>query len=236
MQLTFRDIMRIFKAPEHVVQEWIEKKKMPCVKTNERYRFNYISLLEWALDNKINLTSQMLALSETQLQGNILSGALKNGDIHYDVLGNNREEVLKGVVDLLPLPEETDRSQLFEMLWSRELMGSTAIGGGIAIPHVRNPIVLNIDQPVITTCFLKNSIDFKALDHQLVSTLFVVLTPSVKMHLALLARLAYCLQDAQLQKYLGQKAPREEILAYFFVLESRLDAYKNGSGKGLNVA
>ena len=112
-------------------------------------------------------------------------------------------------------------------------INSTAVGGGIAIPHVRNPIVLHIDQPVITMCFLKSPIDFNALDRKPVSILFIVLSPSIKMHLALLARLAFCLRDPKLQDYLHRKASREEVMADFFVLEAKLDVYKNGNGKRL---
>jgi PTS system nitrogen regulatory IIA component len=83
----------------------------------------------------------------------------------------------------------------------------------------------------MTTCFLKYPIDFKALDKKPVSILFIVLSPAVKMHLALLARLAFCLQDPKLQNYLHQKAAREKILSDFLVLESKIGLYKNGNGK-----
>ena len=204
---------------------------MPCVRINEQYRFNYINLLEWALENNIKLTSEIFKLNESEIEGNILSSALKRGNVHYDILGNNPEEILKAVVEVLSLPEGMDRNNLFEMLWTRELMGSTAIGNGIAIPHVRNPIILHVDEPIITICFLKFPIDFKAPDHKPVSTLFIVLSPSVKMHLTLLARLAYCLQDAKLQGYLNQRSSREEILADLFVLESKLNFNKSTAGQ-----
>ena len=232
MQLTFRDILRVFHVSEKTVRGWIDKKHMPCVVANEQYRFNYINLLEWALENNIKLTPEILDLSETEFEDHILSSALKSGGIHYDVAGNSRQEVLKAVVEISSLPQGMDRKNLFEMLWARESMASTAIGNGVAIPHVRNPIVLHIDQPVITVCFLKSPIDFKALDRKPVFVLFTVFSPSVKIHLSLLARLAFCLQNPPLQDYLYRKAPREEILAAFFVLESKLGSHKNGNGKG----
>ena len=49
MELTVNDIVRIFAVPEETVNGWIEKKSMPCVRANEQYRFNYIELLDWAL-------------------------------------------------------------------------------------------------------------------------------------------------------------------------------------------
>jgi mannitol/fructose-specific phosphotransferase system IIA component len=56
----------------------------------------------------------------------------------------------------------TDRELLFRLFQAREAAASTGIGDGIAIPHVRNPIVLHVTKPLIALCFLTT----------LVSTLF----------------------------------------------------------------
>ena len=69
---------------------------------------------------------------------------------------------------------------------ARESLGSTGIGDGIAIPHVRNPIVMHIPRPTITLCFLEHPIDFGALDGQPVHTLFTIVSPTVRAHLHLL--------------------------------------------------
>ncbi|EKD26470.1 MAG: hypothetical protein ACD_79C01179G0003 [uncultured bacterium] len=223
MQLSLRDVINRFDVSERVIYDWIEKKEMPFLKINEQYRFNYVSLLEWALENNIHLTPEILSIEEDSSEEQILSGALKLGDVHYDVYANNREEIIRKVVDILPLPEDTDRSSLFEVLWARESMCSTGIGKGIAIPHLRNPMIFHIENPIIMTCFLKQPIDFHALDGEPVSILFVMLTPSIKTHLTLLARLAFCLQDQKLKDYLHTKVSREELIAQFIILESRLN-------------
>ncbi|OGX50801.1 MAG: hypothetical protein A2267_02025, partial [Omnitrophica WOR_2 bacterium RIFOXYA12_FULL_38_10] len=203
------------------------------VKTNEQYRFNYIELLDWALTNKITLTSNILAFGEVSDCGdNVVYQALRNGNIHYDVPGDNKEQVLKNVVDLLELPPNLNRESLFDLLQAREEIMSTAIGNGIAIPHVRNPVVLHIEQPSITLCFLKNPIDFKAIDKNPVFVLFTLLSPSVKTHLLILSRLAFCLQNEKLQEYLQMKATPEQIFAEIILLESQLATAKKESGKG----
>jgi PTS system nitrogen regulatory IIA component len=74
----------------------------------------------------------------------------------------------------MPLPEEVDRQFLFQVLLARESLGSTAVGGGIAIPHVRNPIVMHIPLPIITLCFLEHPIEFGAIDAKPVHVLFTI--------------------------------------------------------------
>lgn len=223
MQIALREIVDVFQVSESRIQNWIDKKHMPCVKVSEQYRFNYITLLEWALKNKIHLTAELLALGEKKdHHAGVLYQALKNGGIHYDVSGATREEVLKSIVDLLPLPAKVSRGFLYDLMLSREKMMSTAVGNGIALPHVRNPVVLHIQEPIITLCFLKKPVDFKALDGKPVTIVFGLLSPSVKKHLSILARLAFCLQNRQLQEYLHKKVQREQIMAEIRIMESKL--------------
>ncbi len=223
MQLTVNDIIKIFAVTEQTVNHWIEKKDMPCIKANEQYRFNYIELLDWALEKRVQLTPELLTLGERENHNpSVLYQALKAGNIYYGISGGNRGEVLKSIVDVLPLAQKLNKKSLLQMLIAREKMMSTAIGNGIAIPHVRNPVVLHMDHPSITLCFLKKPVDFKALDGKPVFILFTLLSPSVKKHLAILSRLAFCLQNAKLQEYLHLKASPEEILAEMRVLESKI--------------
>lgn len=223
MQISVLDIMRIFEVEEKTIYDWIAKKRMPCIKANEQYRFNYIELLDWAIENKIRLTPEILALENREDHDpNSLYQALKAGNIFYDVQGSHPEEVLKSIVDLLPLPQGLNKKSLWQMLIAREKIMSTAIGHGIAIPHVRNPVVLHMEYPSVTLCFLKKPVDFKALDGQPVFILFTLLSPSVKKHLETLSRLAFCLQNEKLQKFLHEKASREQILAETRILESKI--------------
>lgn len=223
MELSFKDIVKIFAVGEETINDWIERKRMPCIKANEQYRFNYIELLDWAIEKKIRLTPEILALKDREHRNpGGLYQALNTGNIYYDIQGTSPEEVLKSIVDILPLPQKLNRKSLWQMLIAREKMVSTAIGNGIAIPHVRNPVVLHMEHACITLCFLKKPVDFKALDGKPVFILFILLSPSVKKHLAILSRLAFCLQNEKLQKYLHERAPREQILAEIKLLELKI--------------
>lgn len=223
MELSFKDVVDIFAVSEETVDIWIEKRRMPCIKANEQYRFNYIELLDWAIENNISLTSRILNLKDPASHNKlILYPAINTGNIYYDISGSTREEVLRSIVEILPLSQKLNRKSLWQMLIAREKMMSTAIGNGIAIPHVRNPVVLQMEHPSVTLCFLKEPVDFKALDGKLISILFILFSPSVKKHLAILSRLAFCLQNELLQKFLQERAPREQILAEIKVLELKI--------------
>ncbi len=137
---------------------------------------------------------------------------MRAGGVHYRIGGTDKASVLHGVVDVIKLPEEVDREFLYQVLLAREALGSTGIGEGIAIPHVRNPIVLHLSRPLVTLCFLEHPIDFGAIDGQPVTTLFTLISPTVRAHLHLLSRLGFALRDANFKKAVTQQSSREQIV------------------------
>ncbi len=56
----------------------------------------------------------------------------------------------------------------------REQLGSTAIGGGYAVPHVKHPA---IDKLVGAVSYSPNGIDFHALDGELVNMVILLVSP-----------------------------------------------------------
>jgi PTS system nitrogen regulatory IIA component len=151
-----------------------------------------------------------------------LSEALSSGGIYYRIEGQDKESALRNVVGLMRLPSEVDRGFLLQVLLAREALASTAIGDGIAIPHVRNPIVLHVSEPIVCLSFLEKPVDFNSLDGRPVNCLFTLVSPTVKGHLHLLSRLAYTLRDRNLRGVLERQGSREEILSEIARIESGL--------------
>jgi PTS system nitrogen regulatory IIA component len=180
-----------------------------------------VELWEWAVENGVPVSRGLL----DQARGAPdvlppLSELLRAGGIFNDIPGNTKTEVLREFVERLPLPPEQDRAFLLGVLEAREAMGSTGIGDGIAIPHVRNPIVLHIDRPFVTLGLLRHSIDFGSMDGKPVHALFIVVSPTVPAHLAILARLGFALRDDALRALLQRRAPAEAILDCIALVEA----------------
>ena len=67
-----------------------------------------------------------------------ISDFLNTKAVTADLKGNNKEEIVSELVDLLVKSGALDRKhkgKVVEVLMAREALGSTAIGQGIAIPH-----------------------------------------------------------------------------------------------------
>jgi PTS system nitrogen regulatory IIA component len=213
MQLTVRNVAKIFGVQEAVIYQWIKQASLPGYRVNNQYRFNRAELLEWATARKLAPSPELFPDAEDEAARiGTLSDALHAGGIFYEVPGTDKNSVLHSVVDRIPLPNEVDRVFLFNILLAREALASTGIGDGIAFPHVRNPIVLHTPRPTITLCFLKNTIDFGAIDGKPVYCLFTIISPTVRVHLHLLSQLSYALRDPLFREAIRNKASEDELL------------------------
>lgn len=222
MQLTLREAAAYFNVSEATVRRWISKRALPAHRANERLYCNPIELWEWALEQGIPVSRSLLDQARRSPEEGPppLSSLLQRGGYFRDVSGQSKPEVLHEVVKLLPLPAEVDREFLATVLEAREAMGSTGIGDGIAIPHVRNPILLHVDDPFVSLFLLRHPIDFDAVDQQPVHALFVLVSSNIPTHLKILAQLGFVLRDDQLRKMLRERAAFEPILQRISALES----------------
>jgi PTS system nitrogen regulatory IIA component len=229
MQLTVREAARYFSVNEDTLHRWIRERGLPAHRVNERMRLNAIELWEWATENGVPVSRDLLD-RERRSPETVppLAAMLEAGGIHHDVPGADKVSVLREVVARLPLPAEVERDFVLAVLEAREAMGSTGIGDGIAIPHVRNPILLQVSEPRVTLCLLRDPVDFDAIDQEPVHALFTVVSSTVPAHLRTLARLGYALRDETLRKLLRERAGATDLLERIRHLESRLAAGEAG--------
>lgn len=214
MQLSVRDVVRLLKVPEKTVYRWIKENGMPATQVGEQYRFGRAELLEWAMARQINLPNNLFDDKEKGATGATgFADALEAGGIHSGIVASDRESALRAAVQTMPLPDDADRDFLFDVLLARETLGSTGMGDGIAIPHVRNPMVLHVPKSMISLCLLATPVDFSAVDGKPVHALFSLVSLTVRDHLHLLSRLAFALRDEGFKGAVIRQAPATEILA-----------------------
>jgi PTS system nitrogen regulatory IIA component len=223
MLIKATEVAALLGTEEKSVIKWIKKDKLPATLVNGVYQINRVDLLEWATDHAIKIPPELFTAAEADLHFPTLAEAFASGGIHYRVPGDDKLSVLRNVVRLLPLPPQMDPEFLLQVLLAREALGTTAIGDGIAIPHVRNPILLqNKPSPAIMLCFLEKPIDFDALDGKPVKILFLLTSPTVKVHLHLLSKLAYALHDQPFRELLNRPDEPAGILLAASRIEQEL--------------
>jgi PTS system nitrogen regulatory IIA component len=105
-----------------------------------------------------------------------------------------------------------DERKLFDRLLERERLGSTGIGGGIAIPHGR---LASVPKPVGLFARLAHPVDFDAIDERPVDIVFLLVTPegAGADHLKALARVSRLLRDRSLVEKLRATDKAEALYA-----------------------
>jgi PTS system nitrogen regulatory IIA component len=213
MQIDVIEAARLLMVSEKTVTKWIKKGDLPAYKVNDQFRFNKSELFEWAVSRRIEMSPDLLrAHDDGSAELPRFVDALGAGGIHYGVPGADKAGVLESVVGCLSLPPGMDRSFLLSVLLARESLGSTGIGDGIAIPHVRNPIVLGIPKPLISLSFLAGPIEFDSPDGKPVHALFTLVSPTVRTHLHLLSRLTFALRKPEFFSLIAERAEARAIL------------------------
>jgi PTS system nitrogen regulatory IIA component len=232
MDLGVRDVARLLNVSEETVYRWIRRGSLPTHRVHDQYRFNRVELQEWAALHKQRVSPELFRWDGAQENGLSLRDAIERGGIFHGVDGDRREDVLQAVCALPGIPSKVDRRLLYQLLVAREALASTAVGEGIAIPHPRDPVVVRVEKPVILLCFLSKPIDFQAMDRQAVRVLFTLLSPSVRVHLQLLSKLAFALHDEALKRLLRTCAPAEAILERISALKQAEPSIATGEASG----
>ena len=227
MQLTLKNLTELLNVSEKTVRRWIKQGTIPAYRIQGQYRFNKSEILEWATSRRINVAANIFTEPEGVLVAG-LADALSAGGIFYRVSGSDKESALRAVVENIRLPDDADRALLLQFILAREAVASTGIGDGIAIPHVRNPLVLNVDHPIVTLCFLEKPIEFLSLDGQPVFCLFTIVAPTVRSHLYLLSRLAFALRSPDFKNAIKNQKSHDEIIELCRRVESDFPSEKGG--------
>ncbi len=105
-----------------------------------------------------------------------------------------------------------DPRAVVEGLLAREKLGSTAMGGGVAIPHAR---LEGLGSIVGLFARLEKPVDFEAADGQGVDLVFVLLAPedSGADHLRALARVSRLLRDPEIRRKLRETTDATALYA-----------------------
>lgn len=133
-------------------------------------------------------------------------GALIRPDLLFpDLQATDRAQVLRALAGrVAERGLVADGDALFEKLWEREQLGTTAVGGGIAIPHCK---VDSLYSGAVALGRVEEGVDFGAADGLPVRLFFLVISPSQSPaeHLQILAAISRWIRgDGRVQALLEQ--------------------------------
>lgn len=219
MELSMDEFARCLDIPASTIERWIRQGRIPVRRKGSVCEFNQPIIEKWAEANHLHFHppgTRTEAQDEEESENNAdsLLSVMRRGGVYYDIEGDSMDAVLGEAVERVPYFDTPEKKEkLFNSLKAREEMMSTGIGKGVAIPHPRTPMSDSGCPAFITTCFLKAPIDYQAIDKNPVFVLFLLISPTAKLHLHLLAQLSYCLRDEEFVELLARRPDAETLYA-----------------------
>ncbi|MFH1878752.1 MAG: PTS sugar transporter subunit IIA [Candidatus Omnitrophota bacterium] len=222
--MTTKELAEYMKLNEKTILKMAQNKEIPGVKIGSQWRFHLSTIDKYMqreimstprndLDMIIGTTQHIIPLSR------LMDPALMELGLEAGTSG----EVLLELAGLAVSNGITDSKKvLFDQLKKREEMLSTAVGGGIAIPHPRNPDSALFKKPNIILGRSKKGIEFSAPDRQKVHLFFMACAPNMVVHLRLIAKISKLLQTDGVITSLTQASNKEEIMQLLLAVERNL--------------
>lgn len=210
MSIDLETASRMLGVAEKMLLRWAKQGVIPAFERKGDLRFDKKTLTDWAQRRRMPLkeVSQNETAKHSEQVIN-LGQSLRLGGVYFDVQGSNSTSALKSATQTISLPDGIESKELLRRLLEREKLASTGIGNGVAIPHPRRPFKNAPQEGMICTCFLKEPVDFNAVDGQDVFILFLMLSPNTKLHLHLLAQLSLCLHKPEfIEELRGCRTPQ----------------------------
>jgi len=139
-----------------------------------------------------------------------LSDLITTDTILPAVKASSKKQVLQVLSDKAAAMTGREEREIFETLIQRERLGSTGIGGGIAIPHGK---LAGLDRIFALFARLAKPVDFEAPDEQPVDLVFLLLAPegAGADHLKALARIARLLREPGIVAKLRASSDRSAL-------------------------
>ena len=130
------------------------------------------------------------------------------------------QELLEGLVQSGVLTP-TLKDDYFKKILKRERKGSTGIGKGVAIPHVKDSTIKSVK---VTIGIHAQGIDFNALDREPVQIIFLVLSPeeNPEEHLKAMESIVNLLSQESFRRFIKQSKTKEDIKTLLYESENDL--------------
>ncbi len=226
MQLGVREVARLFDVVEKTVYRWVQEDALPAYVVEGQHRFHRTEVLEWATARDLTPSPELFA-EDAAAPAASIALALERGGVHHDVPAPDRETALAAIVARLPIGD-ADRTLVHDVLSTRPGFGETRFGAGIAIPHVRHPIALDVPEALLVLCLFATPLAVDPDPAGATSaghgqplgpsagglrSMFLLITPSVRTHLAMVSRLTFVAHADSVRMALDHRASAADIIS-----------------------
>ncbi len=237
MDLKIKDVAELLNVSQATIRRWLSKGKIPAYRLYHQYRFSRIEIENWMMSCRLKQNQSDFTYSQEEqiypikallddeiekkkgMQHFSLYRSINRGGVIINLEAKTKNEVIVQTMDRTASMLSLDVNVLTELLIDREKLMPTALNHGIAVPHARD-FLLKGSVDMITVVFLKQPIEWGALDDKPVHTLFFLFATDDKRHLQLLTKLAHLSSNEEALELFQSRPDKKELLEYIKNWES----------------
>ncbi|MBN1510306.1 MAG: PTS sugar transporter subunit IIA [Sedimentisphaerales bacterium] len=225
--MTVKELAQMLGADTRRLERMAERGEVPCQKVGGQLRFNRAEITEWLQQNMATMNGNHLAEVDAGIGAHrqrqqdepVISPLLRPEAVAVQLKSRGKNSLLRELVGLAGKTGLVyDEQAVLEAIVAREELCSTAVEGGIAIPHPRRPLPYDLGAPVLVVGRTGRGIVFGAPDGKLTDLFFLMASQDDRHHLHLLARLCRMLHD---QESLDQLRAAETVEEMIELLRTR---------------
>ena len=222
MYLNIIQLAESFGVEESVVESWVRNEGLPVIEDRNRLLFDRNQVVNWAADRGLAAKAGFLAAGPANAAARRLEPLLRAGGIWRDVPAATVRNVLETIVAKLPGATPPVRQLLAQRLRLPEGISWAAVGGGLALPHLRTPVALGRDAGTFAILILRDALTLNepAPDDVPITRLLFFVAPSPRAHLELLGQLSGALLRGGLRQPVVEGATDEVIFAALAAAEA----------------
>lgn len=223
MYLNIIQLAESFGVEESVVEGWVRSDGLPAIEDRNRLLFDRNQVVDWAAARGLASKAGFLATGPAApLAPRRLEPLLRAGGIWRDVPAAKVREVMETILGKLPGATPPVRQLLAQRLRVPEGISWAAVGGGLALPHLRTPVALGREAGTLAILLLRDPLTLTepAPDDVPITRLLFFVAPSPRVHLELLSLLSSALLRGGLQQPVMEGVNDEALFAALIAAET----------------
>lgn len=232
--LTLAEVASYLKLAEKTVLRMIHRGEIPGIKIANQWRFVPSQMDRWLSDQAGQASvakpaDEITQAIESQNEAIPLSRLTDAALIRTDIQPGEPKQVLRQLVaPLVDFGLLADGEGYVDKLLRRELIISTGVGGGVAIPHVRNPRENPVARPYLMIGICQAGTDYNAIDGSSTHLFLLLLAASEITHLRILARInQYLMVEGVIDRLTSARSP-QEVMRMLIADEQKFSTSEGG--------
>jgi excisionase family DNA binding protein len=200
--MTLSEVAEYLRVAEKTVQRMIRRDEIPSARVGGQWRFSRKIIDEWlAAQMDFGNPGQSSIPGIETVQVAPLAELLLPQYILPNMRGGTKEAIFSQLANpLVRTGVLHSRRGFIEKLMRREAAASTALEGGVALPHIRQVTENPPGSPDVVMGVCRQGVDFHAQDEKPTHVFFLLLATDEVVHLRLIQRIARLFRQAEVER------------------------------------